>query len=96
MGGTGRVFEWDERKRRGNLRKHGLDFADCAAVFSGVTLTSVDDRYDYGEVRFVTLGLLNWRVVHIVHTETEEFLRIISFRRANKSEQAEYFQAFQN
>ena len=96
MGGTGRVFEWDERKRRGNLRKHGLDFAGCAAVFDGVTVTSVDDRCVYGETRFVTLGLLNYRVVCIVHTESDEALRIISFRKATRSEQAKYFQAFQN
>jgi uncharacterized DUF497 family protein len=94
--GAGRIFEWDESKRRSNLRKHGLDFADCAAVFNGVTVTSADDRYGYGEVRFVTLGLLNWRVVCVVHTEADEVLRIISFRRANTCEQAEYFQTFQN
>ena len=96
MGGTGRVFEWDERKRCGNLRKHGLDFADCAAVFNGVTVTSADDRYGYGEARFITLGLLHWRVVCIVHTEMDEALRIISFRKATKREQARYFQTFQN
>ena len=96
MSTTGRIFEWDERKRHGNLCKHGLDFADCATVFDGLTLTVRDERFNYGEVRYKTLGLLNWRVVYIAHTELGEVLRIISFRKANKREQAEYFQTFQD
>jgi uncharacterized DUF497 family protein len=96
MAGTGKIFEWDERKRRSNLRKHGLDFADCGAVFAGLTLTEVDGRCDYEETRFVTLGLLGTRVVSIVHTESGEFVRVISFRKADKSEQAHYFKAIQD
>jgi uncharacterized DUF497 family protein len=51
------AFEWDERKRRVNLRKHKLDFVDCATVFRGPVMTVIDDRYGYGETRFQTLGL---------------------------------------
>ncbi len=51
-------FTWDERKRSTNLRDHGLDFVDAARVFEGVTITYEDDRFDYGEQRFVTLGSL--------------------------------------
>jgi uncharacterized protein len=93
---AGKIFEWDERKRRSNLRKHGLDFADCAAVFARLTLTELDSRCDYGETRFVTLGLLGTRVLSIVHTESGEFVRIISCRKADKSEQADYFKAIQD
>lgn len=97
MGGTGRIFEWDERKRRGNVRKHGLDFADCAVVFAGPIFTALDDRYDYGEMRYCTLGLLNGRVVSVVHTDEDGGLtRIISLRKADKDEQAYYFEALQN
>jgi len=64
-------FEWDEAKRRSNLRRHGIDFADLAEVFAGDPFTILDDRYDYSEERFSTLGLLRGRVVVIVHTETE-------------------------
>jgi uncharacterized protein len=92
-----RVCEWDERKRRSNLRKHGLDFADCAPVFSGPTITRPDDRYDYGEPRYRTLGLLCGRVVSVAHTDGEDgVVRIISLRKAVRHEQAFYFQEIQN
>jgi uncharacterized DUF497 family protein len=96
MAETRKIFEWDERKRRSNLRKHGLDFVECAAVFAGLTITQVDSRCDYGETRFVTVGLLGGRVVSVIHTESEEFVRIISFRKATKNEQARYFKAIKD
>ena len=60
-------FEWDDAKNRGNFTKHGLDFADAELVFAGPCVTFVDDRFDYGEERFVTLGLLAGRLVMIAH-----------------------------
>lgn len=50
--------EWDEAKRLSNLRKHGIDFNDVPFVFSGDTVTVEDNRYGYGEQRFVMFGLL--------------------------------------
>ena len=85
------LFEWDEAKRRSNIRKHGIDFIGIEGVFAGTTITILDDRYDYGGPRFVTLGLLNGRVVVIAHTETAEVIRIISVRKATKNEEANYF-----
>jgi len=85
-------FEWEEAKRKVNLRKHGFDFAGIDEVFAGVTVTIPDDGFDYGEKRFVTLGLLWGRVVVIVHTETQEVIRIISVRKATKNEEISYFQ----
>ena len=49
---------WDEAKRRANLPKHGIDFADAERIFRGFTLTAEDTREAYGERRFLTLGLL--------------------------------------
>jgi uncharacterized DUF497 family protein len=95
MSGIRTIFEWDERKRRSNLRKHGVDFEDCAAVFAGRTASWVDVRFDYGETRFKTMGLFGRRVVVIAHTESEGVVRIISFRKASKNEQAQYFQEIQ-
>jgi uncharacterized DUF497 family protein len=51
-------FEWDEANRLANLCKHGIDFLDVSFVFEGDTLTVEDNRYDYGEQRFVAFGLL--------------------------------------
>lgn len=89
-------FQWNEFKHRENLRRHGLDFRDVAAVFADVTYTFEDGRFDYGEQRFVTLGVLRGRVVSIVHTESPGCIRIISFRGATRGEQAIFFQSLQD
>lgn len=89
-------FEWDETKRLINLRKHGIDFIDVPIVFDGDILTVEDERFNYGELRFVTFGLLQGRVVAIVHTERENFTRIISVRKASKYEQRIYFEQISN
>jgi uncharacterized DUF497 family protein len=84
-------YEWDETKARGNLAKHGLSFEDAPVVFAGPTVTFEDDRVDYGEQRFITLGLLVGRVVLVAHTERgEDATRIISMRKANRREQEIY------
>ena len=85
-------FEWDESKRISNLRKHGVDFTDVPAVFVGTIVTIEDDRFDYGEERFVTFGLLQGYVVAVVHTESEDYIRIVSARKASKYEQKNYFE----
>ncbi len=89
-------FEWDENKRLANLRKHGIDFIDVPVVFDADIVTVGDDRFSYGEQRFVTFGLLQGIVVAIVHTEREEFTRIISARKATKYEQQIYFEQISN
>ena len=85
---------WDEPKRRANLKKHGLDFADAARVLERVTYTFEDMRFNYDEQRFITLGMLDDSVVVIAHTETERELRIFSMRKATRYEQTLYFQNF--
>jgi hypothetical protein len=89
-------FTWSERKRAINLKEHGLDFVDAARVFEGATYTFEDDRFAYGEQRFETLGLLAGVPVSIVHTETEDEIRVISFRKATKREASLYFQQIQD
>ena len=84
-------FTWREARRESNLQDHGLDFVDAREVFAGPTVTYQDDRFDYREERFVTLGLLRGIVVSIVHTETPRRIHIISFRKATKHEQAIFF-----
>ena len=89
-------FEWDETKRLTNLRKHGIDFIDVPIVFDGYIVTVADERFNYGEQRFVTFGLLQGQVVAIVHTERDECTRIISARKASKYEQEIYFEEISN
>lgn len=84
-------YEWDEAKNSSNRDKHGLDFADAEQVFAGRCVTFIDDRFDYGEKRLVTLGMLVGRVVVMAHVPRgHEVTRIISMRKANRREQKIY------
>ena len=87
-------FEWDEAKRQTNLHKHRLDFAEAEIVFAGATFTFTDERFEYGEDRFVTLGLLRGLVVVLAHTERAAVMRVISIRKATRNEQRLYFESF--
>jgi len=84
-------FDWDEAKRKANLRDHGIDFVGIEEVFEGDTVTILDDRFDYGEQRFVTFGLLEGRIVAIAHTESDVLIRVISVRKATKNEEKGYY-----
>lgn len=84
------MFEWDEAKSSENLSKHGLSFEDAETVFSGRCVSFEDDRFDYGEQRFITIGLLEGRAVVVAHTPRGENTRIISMRKADKREQKIY------
>ncbi len=75
-------FEWDEEKNRANIRKHGLDFADAWRLFTMPMLVLPDDRKDYGEDRWIGLGLLRRTIAVVVFVEREQdMIRIISLRR---------------
>jgi uncharacterized protein len=89
-------FTWSERKRAINLKEHGLDFIDAPRVFEGLTFTYEDDRFAYGEQRFITLGLLAGVPVSIAHTESDDEISIISFRKATGREARRFFSEVQN
>jgi uncharacterized protein len=89
-------FSWDEKKRRSNLKDHGLDFVDAPRVFEGLTFTFEDDRFAYGEQRFVTLGFLADIAVSLVHTETPSRIHVISFRKATRHEETLLLQSLQD
>ena len=83
-------IEFDPDKRQATLEHRGLDMACAAEVFAGPSLTVEDDRQNYGEVRFITIGRLDGRMVVVVWTSRGENRRIISMRKANEREQAAY------
>lgn len=85
-------FEWNEQKNQINYEKHGLSFEDAELVFESNTISFKDDREDYGEERFITLGELKSRVVVVVHTKRDFLTRIISMRKANEREKKIYFE----
>ena len=84
-------FEWDENKRAENVGKHELDFADAWQIFDEPMLVEIDDREDYGEIRFFGIGFLKNFVVAVVFTEPDEqTIRVISLRRALKYEREQF------
>lgn len=85
-------LEFDPAKRAKTLQERGLDFRLVAEVFDGHHYTAMDERKDYGEDRYITVGLLGGRMVVVVWTPRGETRRIISMRKANESEQARYAQ----
>ena len=87
-------IEFDPAKRKITLDTRGLDMARADEVFAGATLTVEDDRKDYGEDRFITIGFLDGRMVVLVRTPRNDTPRIISMRRANEREQALYASRF--
>jgi len=89
-------FDWDESKRKANLQKHGIDFVGIDRLFDDETLTVLDDRFDYGEQRYVTFGMLEGRVIAVAHTENEERIRIISARKATRNEEESYYKTIRN
>jgi uncharacterized DUF497 family protein len=82
-------FEWDENKRRANLRKHGVDLLAGTVVFDGRPVyVYPSPRFD--EQRFVAIGLLNDEFVALVWTERSPATRLISLRRARNAEKRAY------
>ena len=83
-------IEFDPAKRVATLADRGLDFLDAGLVFAGPTFSMVDDRIDYGERRWVTIGRLDERMVVLVWAERGTARRVISMRKANEREQARF------
>nr|WP_298522784.1 BrnT family toxin [uncultured Halomonas sp.] len=81
-------FEADKRDL--TLEARLLDFADAAEVFAGYHFTLRDDRKDYGELRYITVGVMQARMIILVWTPRDGARRIISMRKANEREQRKY------
>jgi uncharacterized DUF497 family protein len=77
---------FDPAKRAATLGERGLDFADAAEVFDGLTAEVEDTRKDYGETRVICFGRLRGRLVQVVYTPRDAGRHIISMRKANARE----------
>ena len=62
-------FEWDEKKRKENLRKHGLDFRDAPILFKGPMLVHLDTRAEYEESRWIGIGIIETDSAVVAFTE---------------------------
>ncbi len=88
-------FEWDERKARSNLAKHGVSFADAATVFGDArSLTIPDPAHSHVEERAIVLGQSRQRkLLVVVHTERGDHIRLIIARPASRHERKTYEEA---
>lgn len=83
-------LSYDAEKRALILETRGLDFDDAVHVFAGTELTVEDDRKDYGETRYLTLGMLGDSLVAVVWTPRDEARHIITMWKANERERKRY------
>ena len=84
-------FEWNKSKAKDNYGRHGVSFELAKEVSKDrFAVEFLDDRQDYGEERFVIIGMAAAHVLYVAYTERKDVLRIISARRATKHEQETY------
>lgn len=79
------VYEWDEGKRRANLAKHGLDFAEAHRLDWRFSVTRQDED-SRGEMRFVSVVPLGEELVSVAYTDRGDVVRLISMRPAESFE----------
>lgn len=90
------MFAWDDAKNAANIAKHGVSFELAQRIFNGPVLTAIDDREDYGELREISIGMVEGAaVLTLVHTDRQGVRRIISARPASRRERRRYEQALQ-
>ena len=94
-------FEWDEAKNRRNARKHGLSFSTAASMFEHPHLVHEDTRQEYGEDRWIAIGLIGLVVCVVVYSDRVDergtrTIRIISARKATRHEREEFEQKIGN
>ena len=84
-------FEWDENKNKSNQEKHGIDFNDAKDIFNDPNrINSEDNRKDYGEKRWIAIGMVANIFLTVVYTIRDAAIRIISARRSNRKERQAY------
>lgn len=85
-------IEWDSRKAASNFKKHGVSFREAAtALFDPLALTGDDPDHSLDEKRFVTFGMSSAnRLLVVSHADSSDVTRIISARKATKSERILY------
>lgn len=83
-------FDWNEEKRQQVLAERGVDLLYAALIFDGPTLTKADDRTDYGEPRFISLGLVDGPPFIVVHTERDGRIRLITAWQGGRKDHEAY------
>ena len=86
-------FGWDDAKASSNLKKHGISFGQSRQVFDDPRkVDDLDNFLEYGEERWIVTGMSGLRLLTVVYTMRQGFIRIISARKATKHEEQDYYQ----
>jgi uncharacterized DUF497 family protein len=83
-------FEWDERKRQRVIEERSVDLLYAAQIFDGPVLTRIDDREDYGEIRLISLGMVDEECFIVVHTERNDVVRLITAWKGGRNERSQF------
>lgn len=85
-------FEWDQKKAKNNLAKHGVSFEEAATVFGDpLSITIEDPDHSIAEQRFITIGRsAQQKILVVIHTDRDLNVRIITARKATKLEKRKY------
>lgn len=84
------LFEWDEDKDQANIQKHGVGFETAKLIFDDSVLTWQDNRRNYGEDRYISIGRVRTVLIVVVHTNRAGRIRLISARPASRKERQAY------
>jgi hypothetical protein len=86
------IFEWDEKKNLLNIKNHGINFSDGHLIFQVPILKNLDTKKEYGEDRWIGIGVLNNYYVTVCWNEKDDgnIVRFISIRKALKHERKAY------
>jgi uncharacterized DUF497 family protein len=85
------IFEYDETKRQQVIASRKDDILYAAQIFAGKVLTRIDDRKEYGEIRYISLGMVENECILVVHTMRDNVTRLITAWKGGKDE-TEYYE----
>jgi uncharacterized DUF497 family protein len=83
--------DWDPAKDRSNQRKHGIRFEIAKDVFQDTDRIDVYDDREYAEERWAVIGAIGHTVLYVVYTERNGSIRLISARKADPDDEADYY-----
>ena len=87
-------YEWDEAKRQSNIEKHQVDILEAVLIFENWVLTEPDDRFDYGEVRFKSTGVVDGIYYVLVHADRGGRARLISAWKGGRRDRRKYQEGY--
>lgn len=90
------MYEWDADKNQKNVEKHGIDFETAKRIFDSPIVSRRDERKDYNETRYVSIGIIDQvAMIVVVHTSRQGRIRLISARPASRRERKIYYEQIQ-